>query len=520
MDTISADLFSGGLATALGLSLVLLGMVFVRMRSLKAHLAQFTFDHEAVLARLENDLARERQDLAGARTRIESWIGEKTEAQTRLRETEDRLATAVAERDSAIAQRDLALEEKAQKEQKAALQAQQVQEVEKRLADWEAAKMESLQAAKAAVLTTANELSSKLLEDHKRETAEAKREAEERIRKTTEDLFHRMQEVTKSVAALDKQVDQTRERMETIWSALSSPGGAGQVAEIGLENTMKNFGLEKGRDFLVQSQVEGSRLRPDAMVFLPGDAVLVIDSKASKHLLDLAAAEGGPAEEDAYRSLAKAMSAHLKALADKNYRAEIMTGYRQVGRAGTIQRIVSVMYLPNEGAIEKLRRADAEFLDKARRLEISIAGPTALYCLIAFASIQIDFVRRIDNQEQIVQATQGLLDCIGVVVDHTEGVGKGIKTAADSYLKLTGSINGRLLPRVRGIVANGVRPTRSKPLREHLPSYQVVQLESGELIEGELETVEAPTALADRTGETAHFPPNTGRNTSAPKASP
>lgn len=491
--------FAPALALAIAVAAVVLAMTLVRLRGLKEQAVQQQAGHEAQMAALRADLDDERRQTAEGRVRIEGWIGEKTAAQIRLAETEQRLATAIAERDHAHALRDLARDEARQAQREAALRAQQLDEIEKRLADWETAKTESLQAARAAVLSTATELSSKLLEDHKRETAEARKEAEERVRKATEDLFRRMEDVTKSVAVLDRQVDATRDRMETVWKALSSPGGAGRFAEIGLENTLRSFGLEKGRDYLVQAPVEGSRLRPDAMVLLPGDAVLVIDSKASKHLLDLAAAEGGPDEEEAWRGIARTMSAHLKSLADKNYRGEILAGYRQAGRSGAIQRIVSVMYLPNEGALEKLRRADPEFTTRARRCEISIAGPEALGCLIAFASIQIDFARRIDNQEQIVEATQGLLDSICVVVEHVEKLGRGLRAAATSYVDLVGSMNGRLLPRARGIIAKGVKPARSKPLRDHLPVYQLVQMTGDEVIDGEVEMLTAQT-LPEKAG--------------------
>ena len=83
--------------------------------------------------------------------------------------------------------------------------------------------------------------------------------------------------------------------------ALTNPGGAGQMSEIGLENALKNLGLERGRDYVIQPHVtgeEGSALRPDAMVFLPNDMVMVIDSKASKHIIDLAGAEGTPAQKE------------------------------------------------------------------------------------------------------------------------------------------------------------------------------------------------------------------------------
>jgi len=101
---------------------------------------------------------------------------------------------------------------------------------------------------------------------------------------------------------------------------------------------------------------ESKRLRPDAVVFLPSESVLVIDSKASKILLEPAEAEDAEKEEEqAYTNLASTTKQHLKALEGKDYRGAIVSSYKGSGRETEIRRIISVMYLPNEGALEKLK---------------------------------------------------------------------------------------------------------------------------------------------------------------------
>jgi DNA recombination protein RmuC len=476
------------LAGALVLALILAAVLWTRLRGLHERIDTAAAAHEAAIADLRDDLERERRAVAEAVAKMEVWLAEKTQAETRLRDTERRLGEAIAERDRALRVRDDALERCARAEQDAALRRQELLDVQKRLEDWETAKAESLQAAKAAVLATATEVSSKLLDDHKREAEKVKAEGEERVRKTTEDLLRQMGEITKSIAALDKDVDRTKATMGTVWRALSSPGGAGQFAEIGLENTLKAFGLEKGRDFLIQGQVEGSRLRPDAIVFLPDETVLVVDAKASKHLLNLAAAEGGSEAAKALESLKQTMNEHLKSLALKNYREAIEKDYRDAGRGGALKRIVSVMYLPNEGALEKLKRADPLFEGKARKADIQLAGPSALHCLIGFASIQINFGRRLENEERIVEGLGSLIDAVIIVAGHTEKVGKGLKSAADNFAALTGSMNSRLLPRVRKLLELGVRPSRNQKLPRQIPAFHVAEA-GGEIIDGEAEEV-------------------------------
>src|SRR5579875_377230 len=65
---------------------------------------------------------------------------------------------------------------------------QQLAEAQNRLPEFERLRQESLQAAQAAMLKTAQELSSKLLDDHKRENAEAKKQAEAQLKELAQPL--------------------------------------------------------------------------------------------------------------------------------------------------------------------------------------------------------------------------------------------------------------------------------------------------------------------------------------------
>jgi DNA recombination protein RmuC len=344
-----------------------------------------------------------------------------------------------------------------------------------RFADFERLKQESLQAAQAAIFATAQQLSSKLLEDHKRESAEAKKEAEERVRQASDQLVKQVDEIAKAVQQLAGQMQDKGQAIETLWRALSSPAGAGHMAEIGLANTLKSMGLDHGRDFLLQpttpDEETGRRLRPDAVVFLPGNSVLVIDCKASKFLLEIARSEGTAEEAEAYRGLARTMNQHLRALAEKDYRSAILAAWRQAGREDEITRVLSVMYLANEAALEKLNRADPGFLEKARAAQIIPAGPAGLYCAISLASVQINFMRQVENQRHIVETTRLLLDGVAVALGHAATLGRGIKQSAESFARLTASVNQRLLPRARALAKLGVQPNKALPA--NLASYSV-----------------------------------------------
>jgi DNA recombination protein RmuC len=410
-------------------------------------------------------------------------------AEARLEETRAALAAAGAERDAARAERAVA-------ETAAALARQHAAAIEAQMKDWQATKAEFLQSTRATVLSTAQELSTKLIADHKRESEEAKKAGQELVKQTTENLMKGVAEITDQVAQLKGQVGEKSVLLDTVWRALSSPGGAGHFAEIGLANTLKSFGLVQERDFALQYTVYGEdggrRLRPDAVVFLPGNSVLVIDSKASKFLMELAQAEGTEDEAAAVQNLARSMNQHLKDLAAKDYRAAIQDGYRKAGRSGDIARVISVMYLPNEAAIEKLERADASFVRKAADVQIIPAGPAGLACVIGFASVEISLMRQIENQERIVDGAERLIDTLSVAIEHAAKMGRGIKSAADHFGNFAASLNSRVLPRARELGKLGLRPQKSIP--GNLGTYQVVVTDT--LIEGEAEeTIEDPVLM-------------------------
>lgn len=400
-------------------------------------------------------------------------------AETRLADAEKRNAELASEREQAMAARLAAETELAAARQQIAADAERMKEFER-------VQQEMLSAAKAALLEGGNTLSSKLLEDHKRENAEAREATEKRVASAAENFRMQVESLANAVAALEGRIQQNGRVLDTVWRSLTNPSGAGALAEVGLANTLKSFGLEQGRDFLLQYATQGEdgrRLRPDAVVFLPSNGVMVIDSKASKYLLEIAANEGTEAEEEAYRNLARTMNQHLKALGEKDYASAIRAAWRESGREQELARVVSVMYLPNEAALDKLNRADAEFLHNARARGIYLAGPTTLHCLISLASAEINLERQVENQQRIVAAAEALLEGLSGALSHVGEVGKSLNRAAEAFSRFAGSTNRFVLARARKLTALGLQPAKQLPPK--LPVFSVVSSDS--MIEGEAE---------------------------------
>ncbi len=162
------------------------------------------------------------------------------------------------------------------------------------------------------------------------------------------------------------------------------------------------------------------------------------------------------------------MNQHLKDLCDRDYRGAVSASLRRAGKGGEVARALTVMYLPNEAALEKLGRADPGFMRKAAEVQITPVGPAGLASIIGFASVEISLMRQVENQEKIAAAAERLLESLAVSVGFAAMVGKGIKGAADAYQRLSNSLNARVLPRAREMTRLGLRP--AKPVRRTLPA--------------------------------------------------
>ncbi|MGH7088427.1 MAG: DNA recombination protein RmuC [Stellaceae bacterium] len=405
-----------------------------------------------------------------------------------------KLAESAARLGQTESRANAATESRIAAERAAAAAEARVGDLERVLGEADAARLALVDAAKAATLEAAQQLSSKLIDDHRRETAEAKTDAETRVRAASDSLVTQVSEIAKAVHQINADLAAKGRALDTLWRSLSSPGGAGQLAEIGLANTLKGFGLEDGRDYRLQAttsdEVTGRRLRPDALVFLPGSAALVIDCKASKYLLEIAAAEDADDEAEAYANLARTMNQHLKALADKDYRSAVLADWRTAGRLGELQSVHSIMYLPSEAALERLARADASFFARARAAAIIPAGPAGLYCALQLAAAEITKERQAENQQRIIESAQRLVDAISVVLGYAAKVGKGIRDAAANYDEFGRSVNGRLLPRARQLIALGVPSGKALPAA--LPAFTVMSQEAEHLIDGDATELAEP----------------------------
>lgn len=265
----------------------------------------------------------------------------------------------------------------------------------------------------------------------------------------SENLFKNFETVTSKLHALDIEVKKSADEVNKTKSALLSPGGAGRTSEITLENILKSSNLlEKESlnsvgDYVLQSHF-GSNLsaeskRPDAIIFLPDNQIVVVDSKSSPHFLELAEAKNSEEEKEILVKIKTKFRRHLDDLKRKDYINFLYEELRSKNQADF--KIFLVMFLQTEQMFEVIKKADPEFEQRAFEAGVVVATPISLIHLLSSVKFVIDRVKQEKNIEVLKIEMRKLLDSLVATIKESSDLGKSINKALIGYNKLSKNLN-------------------------------------------------------------------------------
>lgn len=346
---------------------------------------------------------------------------------------------------------------------------------EKMISEFKELSKNSAESTKSALFNLGNDLSKQLIELHKKENKEARELSEQNIKKTSEKFHQEFERLVTMIGALSKDVDDSKDAVDIIKTSLLSPSGAGSLAEITLENILKASHLRSGIDFKMQYSTFGEEqniLRPDALIFLPSDNIMIIDAKASKFLLE---------SDDNLSQLSKTMNNHLKSLSSKDYAEYVLQKFTQKSANKHSKRlvgnVVTLMFLPTEHAVEKILEADSEFMNKAWKKNIFPVGPAGLMNMLSFAKFQISEQLMLNNHQLIIEEVRKLISSITSLAEHSGRLGNNIRSLVSNYDKFAASFNSNFLNKAKNIGKYGIN-VDVKKLEHNLMRYQLISSKS------------------------------------------
>ena len=247
---------------------------------------------------------------------------------------------------------------------------------------------------------------------------------------------------------ISKQIDSLNQTTSALQSALKSSSARGAWGEQQLRNVIELAGMLPYCDFLEQITVTSNdkTQRPDAVIKLPNDGCVVIDSKTPLDAY-LRAQETSDAtlHQQLLNEHAKALAGHAKVLADKKY-------FQQFDRTPEY----TIMFIPGESFLADALRADASLLEVAMRSRVLIASPVNLLALLLAVAKGWQAFQIAENAEKIAAIGRELYERVDTVLESVEKTGRGLETAIGAYNKMVGSIEGRMLSTLRKFKDVGV----------------------------------------------------------------
>jgi len=293
---------------------------------------------------------------------------------------------------------------------------------------------------------------------------------QENVKKITENLFKNFESVTSKLTALDDEVKKSNSEILQTKNALLSPGGAGRTAEITLENILKNSNLlEKETlnsvgDYILQSHFSSAAqgMRPDAILFLPNNQIVVVDSKSSPYFLELEQAKNEEEKKEIFAKIKISFRKHLEDLKRKDYAAPLFDELRSANISD--YKIFCVMFLQTEQMLEIVRKADREFEQRALEAGIIIASPVALIHLLSSVKFIIDRSKQEKNVEALKIEVQKLLDSLVGVVKESGELGRLMNKALNNYNKLAKNLN-KSITLSKNISELGIEGKKSEELK-------------------------------------------------------
>lgn len=274
-------------------------------------------------------------------------------------------------------------------------------------------------------------------------------------------------ETTKERQTLLDQVKALMEKTDTVSSEANALTKAlkgdnkqqGNWGEVILERVLELSGMEKGREYQLQTNLtseDGRKIIPDAVIKLPDNRNIIIDSKVSLIAYEnYQSCENDTEAKSALTRHLASIRAHIKNLGDKNYSHAL---------EGAVDFVV--MFVPIEGALTTALASDNALTEFAAKQNVILSPPNTLLALLKVISQTWRVERRNQNAAKIAAEAGGLYDKIVLFIEQFDKIGKQLETVnksySDAYNKLSKG-SGNIVRRTEKLEKLGAQTSKQIP---------------------------------------------------------
>jgi len=275
-------------------------------------------------------------------------------------------------------------------------------------------------------------------------------------------------QLTGQIEAMRAGAEQVRAEAARLGNSLrNAPKARGRWGEQQLRNVLEQCGLAEHTDFVTEHSVdtEEGRLRPDAIVNIPGQKKLVIDAKVSLNAYQEAfEASDDTAREAALAAHVASMRNHVQQLGAKSYQSQFADAPDYV-----------VMFVPGEHFVAAALEKDPELWDFAFQRRVLLATPTNLVAIARTVAMVWSQDRLAREAIEIGRAGAELYGRLRTASEHLKRVGSGLDSAVGHYNKFVSSFERNVLSSGRRLHEMGIDIGKGEidalPLIESAPRY-------------------------------------------------
>lgn len=223
-------------------------------------------------------------------------------------------------------------------------------------------------------------------------------------------------------------------------SALKTPNIRGQWGEIQLRRVVELAGMVEHCDF--QEQVtsnEDSKIRPDMVIYYPGDKRVIVDAKTplSAYLQSLEVRDESQRKE-LLQEYVRQVKKQVINLASKEYWKQFETSPEFV-----------IMFLPGDVFLSVAIENDPSIIEFAMQKRVIMTTPSILITLLRTISFGWQEQKMAEHAEQIKAMGQELYQRLFVTSQHIAELGRDLNSAVGNYNRAVGNIESRVFVTVR-----------------------------------------------------------------------
>ncbi|MGA2247755.1 MAG: DNA recombination protein RmuC [Verrucomicrobiota bacterium] len=241
-------------------------------------------------------------------------------------------------------------------------------------------------------------------------------------------------EVRKQLELLSLQSASLASETQQFRLVLKSNQARGRWGEETLRRVVEAAGMSAHCDFTEQAAAGDNR--PDLVVRLPGDRVIIVDAKVPDFdFLNAVETADAARRADALAAHAAKLRGTIKALADREYPREFANALDFV-----------VLFVPAESLFSAALEADRDLIVWAAEKRILLATPASLIALLRSVAVSWQQQAQTENAQKIAAAAQEFYARVLKFIEHFEKIRNGLERANSAFNDAAASFQTRVRP--------------------------------------------------------------------------